>query len=93
MTNLKKELVNLMIKKQKKNNILEHLTEEEKEQFLDELLTLIVHCKIDIKHKSIEQCIECWEDIAELNSIPKFKERVWERFNCLKSAGKVCSNG
>jgi len=82
-----------MKKNQKKNNILEHLTVEDKEQFLDELLSLIEHCKIDIKYEFIEQCIDRWEDIAELNSIPKFKERVWERFNCLKSAGKVCSNG
>lgn len=79
-----------MKKNQKKNNILKYLAEEEKEHFLDELLTLIKRFKIDKKCESIERCIDNWEEVAELNSIPNFKERVWERFNCLKSEGKVC---
>ena len=37
----------------------------------------------------IEECIENWKDVAELNSIPNFKEHVWERFNKLKDAGKI----
>lgn len=78
-----------MKKNQKKNDLLKYLTEEEKEQFLDELLTLFLRYKIDKKYESIEQCLDRWQDIAELNSIPNFKERVCERFNCLKTAGKV----
>ena len=67
-----------------KNNILNYLEEEERKQFLDELLTLILRFKIDKKYESIGNYIDRWEDIAELNSIPNFKKHVWERFNCLK---------
>jgi len=73
----------------KKNNMLDHLTAEEKEQFLNELLLFIKNCKINNSYESVMECIERWEDIAEMNSIPGFKENVWKRFNCLKSAGKV----
>jgi hypothetical protein len=79
-----------MKKTRKKNNILKYLTEEEKEHFLDALLLLIKRFKVDKKCEPIEQCIDDWKEVAELNSIPNFKERVWERFNCLKSEGKVC---
>ncbi|GAH38557.1 unnamed protein product, partial [marine sediment metagenome] len=38
---------------------------------------------------AIDSCIDDWEDIAELNSIPGFRDRVWARFNKLKDAGLV----
>lgn len=78
------------MKNRSKNNILNYLSAEEKEQFLDELLSAIKHSKKSANFGAIENCLEYWEEVAELNSIPNFKERVWERFNCLKSAGKVC---
>jgi len=77
----------------KKNNILNYLEEEEKEQFLDELLTLMVRFKIDINYESIINCIDYWEDIAELNSIPGFKRGVWERFNHLASRPSLAFKG
>ena len=73
----------------RKNNILNFLTTEEIEQFLDELLSASKGVQdIDVSNK-IRDCIEGWEDIAELNSIPNFKEKVWERFNKLKAVGKL----
>lgn len=77
----KKQLTN-----QVKNSFLNYLSVEEKEQFLFELIAACNSGESNI----IEDCIEGWRDIAELNSIPNLKERVWERFNALKNAGKVC---
>ena len=75
--------------KEIKNSILSFLSTEEKEQFLNELLDALSHFKNTKDIKEIEECIENWEDVAELNSIPNFKERVWERFNRLKMNGKI----
>jgi len=78
-----------MLMKEIKNSILSFLSTEEKEQFLNELLDALSHFKNTKDIKEIEECIENWEDVAELNSIPNFKERVWERFNRLKMNGKI----
>lgn len=89
MRNTNSDLLKVMKINNKKNNLLNFLTEVEKEQFLDELLTLIFHHKIEKQFESIEQCLDSWEDVAELNCIPNLKANVWERFNSLKRAGKV----
>ena len=77
------------MKNQKGNRLLSFLTEEEKSQFLEELLELIDSHQVGNSCKAIEQCIESWQDIAELNSIPGLKQRVWKKFNQLKADGKV----
>lgn len=78
-----------MEKNNSKNSILNYLTTEEKEQFLNELLIATDHFynKGDSDH--IRDCLDRWDDIAELNSIPNFKKNVLERFNVLKCAGKI----
>ncbi|MFZ2808273.1 MAG: hypothetical protein WA081_19555 [Desulfosalsimonadaceae bacterium] len=74
------------IKKQARNNFLKHLTQEEKDQFLNDLVSAT---------KSGDQlaaldCLESWREIADLNRIPGLKNKVWDRFNALKESGKVC---
>ncbi|MCD6584182.1 MAG: hypothetical protein J7K96_00295 [Desulfobacteraceae bacterium] len=74
------------VKNQVKNSFLSYLSAEEKEQFLSELLAAAQTGDLSI----VEDCLEDWQDIAEMNSIPNLKENAWERFNALKNAGKVC---
>lgn len=77
------------MKSVKKNSILNYLTAEEKEQFLSELLIATEHFYNNGDSSRIKDCLDRWDDIAELNSIPNFKKNVWERFNDLKCAGKI----
>lgn len=74
------------INKQVRNSFLKHLSPEEKEQFLSEL----VEATIGGDPIAASDCLEAWREVSDLNRIPGFKARVWERFNALKESGKVC---
>ena len=72
-----------------KNEILKYLSENERESFLNDLIEAIERSKSEGNFNAINKCLEDWEDIAELNSIPGFKDRVWARFNNLKDTGLI----
>ena len=78
-----------MGKNKRKSEITRYLTENEKSHFLSELIDAIEISKISGNFDAINECLLSWEDVVELNSIPKFKEKVWDRFNKLKSAGRI----
>jgi len=72
-----------------KNEILKYLSENERKSFLNDLIEAIERSKSKGNFNAINECFEDWEDIAELNSIPGFKDRVWARFNNLKDTGLI----
>ena len=76
-------------KKSKLNNIVDYLSVDEKTLFLKELLESIEIAASRGEWSGVETCIEEWEDVAELNSIPNFQNNVWGRFNRLKSEGLI----
>jgi hypothetical protein len=56
------------------------------------LACLLEAIRISKQNKSldaIEECIASWEATAELNKIPGLKEKVWERYERLKSSGAI----
>jgi hypothetical protein len=73
----------------RKNDILEYLSEEDKAQFLSELLDAIALSKKQNSFSPIDNCMNSWEATAELNSVPGLREKVWIRFNRLKSLGLI----
>jgi hypothetical protein len=75
--------------RKKINEILGYLSIEDKDKFLNDILEAIGKSKNESNFDAIDSCIDDWEDIAELNSIPGFRDRVWARFNKLKDAGLV----
>ncbi|MDP2366553.1 MAG: hypothetical protein Q8M94_22590 [Ignavibacteria bacterium] len=62
--------------------ILKYLPHEDKIEFLFELLDAVQR-----GDEAINKCLSGWEETAELNSIPGFRDRVWARFNELKKTG------
>ncbi len=78
-----------MKKSHPENEFLKYLSSEEQEQFLDEVLIALARSKESGNFTIVDDCIEEWEEIAELNSIPNFKKNVWKRFNRLKEAGII----
>ncbi len=72
-----------------KNEILKYLSENERESFLNDLIEAIERSKSEGNFNAINKCREDWEDIAELNSIPGLKDRVWARFNNLKDTARI----
>ena len=72
-----------------KIEILKYLSENERKSFLNDLIEAIERSKSEDNFNAINECFEDWEDIAELNSIPGLKDRVWARFNFLCVEGKL----
>lgn len=73
----------------RKNEILKYLPDEDKIVFLSELLNAVALSKRKNSFIPINDCLSSWEETAELNSIPGLKEKVWERFEKLKSRGLI----
>ena len=76
-------------KMKRKNEILKYLPDEEKLLFLSELLSAVALSKRQNSFTQINDCLSSWGDTAELNSIPGLREKVWERFEKLKSRGLI----
>lgn len=77
------------MEKKPSNHFLKYLSAAEQEQFHTDLLDAIDRAKSANDFSIIDNFIEDWEDVAELNSIPGFKKRVWKKYNQLKEAGLV----
>ena len=71
----------------RKNKILEYLPAGDKELFLSDLLEAIVLSKKQGSFSAIDECLNTWEATAEMASIPGMSEKVWAKFNKLKTAG------
>lgn len=78
-----------MDRNQRVNEIISFLSVEEREQFLSDLLSAVDEARNIESFDPINECVDGWEDIAELNSIPGLKDRVWARYNRLKDSGRV----
>ena len=61
--------------------------DEGKDRFVIELLDAIEVVFNTGEISALEQCIDEWETVAELDNIPGFKVKVWEKFNKLKAQG------
>jgi hypothetical protein len=73
----------------RKNEILKYLPDEDKLLFLSELLDAIAISKKQKSFAPIDSCLDSWEATAELSSVPGLREKVWERFEKLKSRGLI----
>ncbi|MFH1941773.1 MAG: hypothetical protein ABIL68_06675 [bacterium] len=73
----------------RKHEILKYLPDEDKLIFLSELLEAISLSKKQGSFLSIDDCLEEWEATAELNSVPGLREKVWERYERLKTSGSL----
>jgi len=73
----------------RKNEILKYLHDDDKLLFLSELLDAIALSKKQNSFATIDSCMEAWEATAELNSVPGLREKVWSRFENLKSRGLI----
>lgn len=71
----------------RKNNILKYLPEGDKEIFLSDLLEAIALSKKQGSFSAIDECLNAWEATVEMVSIPGMSEKVWSKFNKLKTAG------
>lgn len=78
-----------MEKNERVNEMLAFLSPEDRGQFLSDLLQAVENAKNVGNFEYIDACIDDWEDIVELNSIPGLKDRVWTRFNNLKNKGRM----
>lgn len=68
------------------SEMVDYLSDHEKTVFLKELLKAF-----ETKDwMAINSCIDNWENVAELNSMPSVKNNVWTKFNKLKAEGKIC---
>ena len=70
-------------------NLLRFLPQEDKALFLSDLLDAT---SISIENQSfdaITECLEDWEDVMELLSIPGLKDRAWRQFDKLKEMGCI----
>ena len=68
------------------------LPDEDKLIFLSELLEAISLSKKQNSFSPIDDCMSAWEATAELSSVPGLRERVWTRYEKLKSAGLIHGN-
>lgn len=68
------------------SKMTDYLSDQEKTDFLKELLSAFE----SNDWAAAKSCIDNWENIAELNSIPNVKNNVWAKFNRLKTEGKIC---
>lgn len=75
-----------MSRKYRLSGMIDYLSDQEKTAFLKELLTAFE----SNDWMNVKSCIDNWENIAELNSIPNIKSNVWVKFNRLKAEGKIC---
>ena len=73
----------------RKNEILKYLPDDDKLIFLSELLDAIDMAKKQKSFSSIDECLASWEATAELNSVPGLREKVWVKYNKLKSSGLI----
>jgi hypothetical protein len=75
--------------RKKQSEILKFLTDEDKVEFLEELLDAIKTARREGSLTAVNECIKSWEATAELNSIPGLRERTWQKFNKLKASGLI----
>lgn len=68
--------------------ILEHL-DEGRDHFVMDLVGLLEAALDSGDTSPIEECLDEWEAVAELDSMPGFKAKIWEGFNKLKERGIV----
>lgn len=73
----------------RKNEILKYLSDEDKLLFLSELLDAVAASKKQGSFVSIDECLSAWEATAELNSVPRLRDKVWDKYIKLKSAGLI----
>ena len=73
----------------RKNEILKYLPDDDKLIFLPELLDAIDMAKKQKSFSPIDECLSSWEATAELNSVPGLREKVWTKYNKLKSSGLI----
>ena len=73
----------------RKNEILKYLPDDDKLLFLSELLNAIDIAKKQKSFSPIDECLSSWEATAELNSVPGLCEKVWIKYNKLKSSGSI----
>ena len=71
------------------NNILNYLNTEDREQFISELADSVDISVVDGNTKHLVECLDKWETVAELNAIPGFRDRVWERFKHYNLTGRI----
>jgi hypothetical protein len=60
-----------------------------KELFIIELMVAINNSLAEKNPQIIEDCLQEWENSAELNSIPGFSDNVQRRFKSLVKAGLI----
>jgi len=73
----------------RQSEILKYLPDEDKVAFLSELLESISLSKKQGSFSPIDNCLDAWEATAEMNSVPRLSEKVWEKYNKLKSVGLI----
>jgi uncharacterized protein YaaR (DUF327 family) len=71
------------------NKIVNYLSVDEKFKFLNDLLESIAIAAEIGNWSEVKMCVEEWENVAELNSIPNFQNNTWQRFNRLKTEGRI----
>jgi len=71
------------------SEMLKFLSAKETEAFLSELMAAVEKSKEVGNFNAIDNCIEDWEETVELLSIPGMRDKAWERYNELKSAGII----
>lgn len=69
--------------------MVKFLSVEEKTEFLTDILNSVDAAELSGDWSIVTSCIQDWENIVELNSIPNFQVNVWNKFNKLKAEGKI----
>lgn len=62
---------------------------ESSDGFVLELISVINEALSTNNQIKIDDCLEYWEEIAELDCIPDFKKNSWSAYNALVEAGIV----
>ena len=62
---------------------------ENSDSFTLELVAAINKAQSSGGQEDIDDCLEYWEDVAELHCIPDFKKNSWDTYNALVTAGVV----
>ncbi len=62
---------------------------ESSDSFIIELVSVINKAVSNGRQSDIDDCLEYWEDVAELHCIPDFKKNSWDAYNSLITAGIV----
>jgi hypothetical protein len=78
-----------VLPKKKIQRLLAHLSSEDKELMLSELLDAIEISRQHNNLLAIEECLASWDATVELTQLPGLKDKVWERYNRLKRSGAI----